>query len=190
MATCLQIITYAMRQARIIGPGKEPKASEADEGLVALQSLYDQWRTNAMFGELEDVYLEEDDTAEEGKRYRLAAGVTLTDATSDYVDESNVTRAPRDLALYESVTSAGVQTAKLYDRTQWVDLIGLEVTDEAPLSGRNPYGLAACLATFGGLATVFGADPDPRTYALAKQFMASIMGKAGSTQDQDGPDYF
>jgi hypothetical protein len=50
MATCLDIITYAMRQARILGAGKDPKAAESEEGMVALQSLYDQWRTAACSG--------------------------------------------------------------------------------------------------------------------------------------------
>jgi hypothetical protein len=56
-ATCLDIITYAMRQARVLGPGKEPKAAEAEEGMVALQSFYDELVQGGMFGRLEDSYL-------------------------------------------------------------------------------------------------------------------------------------
>jgi hypothetical protein len=140
MATCLDIITYAMRQARILGAGKDPKAAESEEGMVALQSLYDQWRTGGMFGRLEDTYLDADDDAFEGKRYYIPAGITLTAATSEYVDADAVLRQPRDLALYETVTSTGTHAAKLYDRTAWVNLLGLTTTDVAPLSGRNAYG--------------------------------------------------
>lgn len=190
MATCLDVITYAMRQARILGMGKEPKAAEEEEGMFALQSLYDEWRTGGMFGGLEDVYLTDDDTAEEGKRY-YTAGFTLTDATSVYVDGLGDTRQPRDMALYETFDGT-TQTAKLYDRTEWVDLLDLTSTDIAPLSGRNAYGLAACLATSGGFTAAFGeaARPTEAVVALARHFIRNIMGKAGSTQDNAGSDYF
>jgi hypothetical protein len=190
MATCLDIITYAMRQSRILGPGKVPKAAEAADGMVALQSLYDQWRTGGMFGQLIDLYLEDNDIALEGYRYRVASGVTLTDATSVYLDEDNETRQPRDLALYEAVTDAGVQTAKLYDRTEWVDLLDLVQGDTAPLSGRNAYGLAACLAVSGGFTAMFGADPPPAVRLLASEFTRNLMSKQGSTQDKLAGEYF
>lgn len=188
MATCLDIITYAMRQNRILSLGKEPKAAEAEEGMFALQSLYDQWRTGAMFGQLEDIYLTSDDTAEEGKRY-YTAGFTLTEPTSVYLDAYGCTRQPRDLAMYESFDGT-TQSAKIYDRTQWVDLLNLSLTDEAPLSGRNAYGLAACLATSGGFIAAFGAEPPAPVIALARHFLTNIMSKQGSTQDNSGSDYF
>jgi hypothetical protein len=160
VSTCLEIITYAMRQCRILGMGKDPKAAESEEGMIALQSMYDEWRTGGMFGTLEDIYLTSDDTAEEGKRY-YTAGYTLTAPTSVYVDSFGDTRQPRDIAVYETFDGS-TQTAKIYDRTEWVDLLGLVTTDVAPLSGRNAYGLAACLATSGGFVSAFGAEPGPR----------------------------
>lgn len=188
MATCLEIITYAMRQARILGMGKDPKAAESEEGMVALQSLYDEWRTGGMFGQLEDVYLDSDDTAEEGKRY-YTDGYTLTVPTSEYVDSLGDTRQPRDLAMYESFDGT-TQTAKLYDRTEWVDLLNLSESDVAPLSGRNAYGLAACLSTSGGFISAFGAEPSQSTIALARHFLRNVMSKIGSTQDRSTADYF
>lgn len=190
MATCLDIITYAMRQSRILAPGKEPKANEAEEGLVALQSMYDGWRTGGMFGSLEDVYLDGDDIAEEGVRYFIPTGITLTAATSVYLDSNEVTRQPRDLALYETLTQAGTQEAKLYDRTAWVDLLGLELSDDAPLSGRDAYGLAACLATSGGFTSMFGVEPTQATIAKARDFKRSLSSKIGSTQDKSSGSYF
>lgn len=187
-ATCSDIITYAMRQARILGLGKEPKAAETEEGMVALQSLYDEWRTGGMFGRLEDVYLSSDDTAEEGKRY-YTAGYTLTAPTSVYLDSFGDTRQPRDLSLYESFDGT-TQTAKLYDRTAWVDLLDLETTDIAPLSGRGAYGLAACLATSGGFVAAFGAEPSEPVAALARHFRRNLISKVGSTRDETGGDYF
>ena len=82
MATCLDIITHALKLSKVLSSGEEPTADESRDGLVALQSLYDQWRTGGMFGELCDYTLEVDETAEEGMRYYVPAGLTLTDATS------------------------------------------------------------------------------------------------------------
>lgn len=189
-ATCLDIITYAMRQARVLSLGKEPKANETADGLVALQSLYDEWRTGGMFGTLEDVYLDGDDTAQEGMRYYVPAGFTLTEPTSEYLDSTEVIRQPRDLSLYEALTSTGTHTAKLYDRTEWVSLLGLELTDTAPLSSRNAYGLAACLATSGGFIAMFGGDPSPAVVGLARNFLRNVMSKFGSTQDKIPAEYF
>jgi hypothetical protein len=209
-ATCLDVVTYAMRQARVLGIGRAPKGAEAEEGMAALQSLYDQLRTGGMFGKLRDVYLTSDATAQEGRRYYVPAGVTLTDATNDYVPQSGVCdydlnsdndpssyatddcsdygyyggsiRQPRDLALYEVVKSDGTQTAKLYDRTQWVDRLDLQLTDIAPLSGRGVYGLAAALCITGGFTAAFGGEPSPAVIQLAANFTGSLIGKAGSSQ--------
>lgn len=189
MATCLSIITTAMKQCRILPSGGTPSAAETADGMIALQSLYDDWRTGGMFGTLDDVYLDADDTAEEGKRYYIPSGITLTAATSAYVDKCGVTRQPRDMALYETFDGT-TQEAKFYDRTAWVDLLDLASSDVAPLSGRNADGLAACLATSGGFMDLFGAEPGPGTVALAKHFLRNVMSKAGSTQDDAGTDYF
>lgn len=190
MASCLDTVTHALILRKVIGVGKEPKPAEAALGMVALQSLYDQWRTGGMFGTLEDVYLEESDTAEEGKRYFVPTGLTLTAPTSVYEDADGNTRQPRDLALYEAVTQAGVQTAKLYDRTAWVDLLDLELSETAPLSGRNALGLAACLATSGGFVAAFGGEAGPDVVYLARHFLRNVMSKMGSTQDKLTNDYF
>ena len=189
-STCLDIITDAMIMSRVLGIGKEPKAAEASRGMRALQSMYDEWRTGGMFGTLEDVYMTEDDVAEEGKRYFIPTGFTLTAPTSVYTDSLGDTRQPRDMALYETLTQAGVQTAKLYDRTEWVDLLDLELSDIAPLSARNSDGLAACLATSGGFVAAFGAQVPEQVIALARHFRRNIISKAGSTQDHSGSDFF
>jgi hypothetical protein len=207
MATCLDIITLAMKQCRVLPAGGTPSGSETDDGMTALQSLYDDWRTGGMFGHLCDEYLTEDTDAQEGKRYYVPSGITLTHATSEYVPDSGGatygdygmgcecgstgdTRQPRDMALYEVLESDGTQTARLYDRTGWVDLLDLDATDIAPLSARGANGLAACLATSGGFADLFGAQPGPGTVAVARHFLRNVMGKVGSTQDSAGAEYF
>jgi hypothetical protein len=191
-ASCLDIITYAMRQARVIGPGKEPKDAEAEEGLAALQSFYDEMVNGGMFGRLEDSYLTSDDTAEEGKRYLLASGVTLTEPTTIAAEDSadGIARQPRDLSLYESVTSTGTRSVRLYDRSAWVDLINLELTDVAPLSDRGAYGLAAALASSGGFIDMFGAQLSPAVLARGKRFLSNLSYKLGSTRDRLPGEYF
>lgn len=192
MATCLDVITTALKLGRIIPAGEQPEADEAADGMVCLQSLYDHWRIGGMFGSLVDTYLTGDDTAKEGKRYFIPVGMTLADATSIYTDDCGNTRQPRDLALYETLSEAGEHAAKLYDRTAWVDLLGLKVTDEAPLASRGLVGLAACLATSGAFAAMFGdtATMNPDVRGNARDFLRDLSSKAGSTQDNAGADYF
>lgn len=189
MATCLDVITSAMKLAKILRSGGVPSASETADGMACLQSLYDEWRVGGMFGSLTDVYLTQDDTAEEGKRYYVPAGITLTAATNDY-DERGTTRQPRDLAMYEVLDSDGTQTVKLYDRTGWVDLLGLASSDTAPLSNRGQMGLAACLAISGAFVSMFGGAVDQPTVMLAGQFLKALANKAGTTQDDAGASFF
>jgi hypothetical protein len=192
MATCLEVITYAMRQSKVLGPGKEAKAAEAEEGLVALQSFYDELVAGGMFGRLEDVYLTFSDIAKEGGRFLLAAGVVLTEPAIIAAEDSadGVARQPRDLSLYESLTAGGTRTVRLYDRTGWVSLLNLGLSDIAPLSGRGAYGLAAALATSGGFIDMFGAQPGPIVLGRATRFLSGITHKFGSTRDRATPDYF
>jgi hypothetical protein len=192
MTTCRDVITYALRMTKVIRSGGTPTSSEASDGMVALQSFYDQLVANGMFGRLEDVYLEEDDTALEGKRYFVPTGITLTAATSVFEAEDGATRQPRDLALYESLTQAGVRSVQLYDRTAWVEMTGLELSDDAPLASRGAFALAAAFALSGGFAAMFGsaARIEPDTRMLGAKFMGGLSYKLGSTQDRRAAVYF
>ena len=193
-STCLDVITSALKLARVLPSGGTPSASETTDGLACLQSLYGEMVAAAMFGRLEDVYLTADDTAEEGKRYRLAAGITLTEPTTISAEDSSTgeERAVRDLALYEKVDSTGTRTVRLYDRTGWVNLLGLASSDIAPLESRGAMGLAALLATSGAFCAMFGdtATLNPDVRALANRFRASLSYKLGSTQDRRKAEYF
>ncbi len=190
MATCLDVITYALKLTKVLASGATPSAAETTDGLACLQSMYDEWRNQGMFGRLEDVYLDASDTAEEGKRYYIPAAYTLTAATSVYIDAAGETRQPRDLAMYESLTAAGTQTVKLYDRTEWVNMLGLLSSDTAPLSKRGAMGLAACLALRGAFVAMFGGEVSEPTVRMASHFIKSLMAKGGSTQDSAASDYF
>ena len=191
MATCRDIITDALKLARAISPGEAPTSDEANDGLTCLQSLYDSWVHSGMFGTLEDVTLEENDAAEEGKRYFVPTGLTLTAATSEY-DDNGTIRQPYDLSIYESLTEAGTRSVKLYDRTEWVELTGLSLSSTAPLSSRDRMGLAACLATNGAFGAMFSdtATTNPDVRVAARRFLGSIIGKQGSTQATRTSDYY
>lgn len=202
-ATCLDIITDAMKLAGILRSGGSPKAAEADDGMVCLQALYDEWIAGGMFGKLTNCYLTADTDAQEGYRYYVPAGVTLTAATNDYVPQYGdsysecdyasgigYTRQPRDLALYEVVDSTGSRSVKLYDRTQWVDLLDLTTASISPLASRGRTGLAAALATSGAFLAMFGVTPNPATVVKARQFTGNLMNKSGSTQDDPPGTYY
>jgi hypothetical protein len=193
-STCLDVITSALKLARVLRSGGTPSASETADGLSCLQSLYDSAVADGMFGKLEDIYLTADDTAQERKRYRLAAGVSLTEPATIAAEDSadGDERPVRDLAVYEKVDSTGVRTVRLYDRTGWVDLLGLASGDIAPLESRGAMGLAAWLATSGAFCAIFGdtASMNPDVRALATRFKASLSYKLGSSQDRRKAEYF
>lgn len=194
MATCLDVITSALKLAKVLASGGTPSGAETSDGMDCLQSFYDECVANAVFGRLTDSYLTADDTAREGYRYLLASGVTLTEPTlipaEDTVD--GVERQPRDLSLYESVDSDGVRSVRLYDRTAWVDLLNLESSDIAPLSSRGAMGLAACLATSGAFCAMFNdtASMNPDVRGMANRFRTSLCYKQGSTRDRTASEYF
>lgn len=197
MTTVRDVVTLALKQARILAPGDAPSADEADDGLTAFQGMLDQWVNEGLFGKLTDEYLESSDTAKENRRYKLAAGVTLTIPETiqgdggDYGAEGNTTeeRQPFDLAIIESVTSAGVRSVKLRDRYQWVELTGLALGDDAPLADRGAIGLAANLAVF--FTEMFGVGlVGPGTIQQARKFVSALSAKTATTQGDRVAEYF
>jgi len=181
MPTCRDIITYALRQAKVLASGEELSDEEAADGMVALQSLYDLWLSSGMFGRLTDVYASADYEAKERERVTAPSGVAVTIPASVTDDCSGSTRAPWDLSIIETVVD-GVRLVKLYDRTAWVDLLDLELSDEAPLASRSAFGLAAALATSGAFLTMFAGQISRETTALARSFTTALSLKLGSTQ--------
>ena len=195
MATVREVVTLALRQGRVIGTNGTATAAEAARGLEAFQAQLDQWVADGMFGTLDDIYLEASATAKENKRYLLKAAVTLTMPSiitgdgGDYGEDGNTSeRQPYDLSVVESVTSAGVRTVKLWDRTAWVDLLSLTLDSTAPLSTRGLSGLAACIAR--SYCEMFGRELGPNTARLAAQFEGSLSRKFGSTRPVPTGVYF
>lgn len=187
MATVRDVVTLALRQARVIGIGREPRATEADAGLQAFQAMLDMWIANGMFGRLTDRYKTGNYTAEEGERITAPTAITVTIPTTFDDDENGGTRAPRDLALIETVLN-GTRAVKLYDRTAWVDLLGLTLNSTAPLAERGVTGLAACVAQT--YAEMFGAQLMPNTARLAMTFQGMIARKFGTERPKAAAVYY
>jgi hypothetical protein len=189
MATCRDIITYAMRQAKVLPSGGSPRAKEMADGIVALQSLYDGWVATGMFGRLTDRYESADYTAEEGQRIIAPAGVTITVPETIDSDPTSDERAPRDLSVIETLID-GTRTVWLWDRAGWVSLLDLDENDDAPLASRGAWGLAATLAVSGAFITMFGGELTDDIRMAALRFQNGVAAKFGSTQTPIASEYY
>lgn len=180
MATCRDIVARALRMSGIVRHGRDPKASELDEGMFALQGLYDAWFTGGMFGRLEDYQSEDDYDARAGQRIFVTSGiVTLPVNERDY--------PIRDLAAIEINDVTG-RKAYVWDRQAWVRVDALEPSDEAPLSNRGAEGLAACLATW--IVEDYGETPTPMVMAKAGSYKTNLRLQFGSEQEPVPGQYF
>lgn len=190
MTTCSEIITLALRQVRVLGSGRDARAAEGADGLVALQGMFDAWVANGMFGRLTDVYTAVAYTAHENERIRAASSAVVTIPTTfseGGLDGSD--RGPRDLSLIEVYNIvAATRQVSLFDRNAWVRIEALALADTCPLANRGASGLAACLAET--WADMFGAEVGSGVRRLAASFRTGLSLKLGSTRDSVGADYF
>ena len=190
MATCADIVTYAMRQTKVLGSGKNPTAAEAADGLVAIQSFYDLMVADGLFGRLVDKYQTDDYEALEFDRVTAPAGVSVTFPSTLDDNELGGSRVPRDLAIIETVID-GTRVVKIWDRTAWVELTNLLGADDAPLANRGAWALGAAFAISGTFIAMFGesADVTPSVAALGNRFMGSLSAKQ-TTQERDVAVYY
>lgn len=185
MATVRDIVTLALKQARVIGIGQTAPDPLASQGLTAFQTMFDMWVINGMFGRLTDLYKTANYEAKEGERITAPTGVVITLPAT--IDDCGGERAPRDLSLVEYSIN-GVRSVKLYDRTAWVDLLGFTLGTAAPLAERGQGGLASCTARV--FCEMFGREMLPYTARQAAMFEGALSSKFGTTQDREGVDYF
>lgn len=190
MTTCRDIITRAYQLAKIIPLGVDPKAKESDLGLEVLQSMFDNWVHDGMFGGLSDVLATQDHTVGEGERVRYSSDYAVTIPTAYAQDGAEGDeRAPYDLSLIETYnTTTATRSVKLWDRNVWVELTGLTLNDAAPLAERGKIGLASCLAV--RLAETFGDDVPSNVIGMAARFTGALSGKVSSTQPAPMAEYF
>ena len=212
MATCNDIVRVAMGRLRQIRAGATPAGIEAEDGMLALQSLYDVWVADGLFGRLNDVLVTASYTANEQDRIVNDVGATITlpltiqpntttyapvwpqdSGTHDYGFASSLPRPPRDLAMVEEITTAAGSTVMaryLYERVQrsWVQINGLLLTDNAPLAMRGMLGLSACLDE--QLADSYGAQVSQATSRDATAFKWGLSAHYDSTRVAGRSDYF
>ncbi|SLK03745.1 hypothetical protein [Novosphingobium mathurense] len=187
MATCRDVVSKAYRLAGIVALGDDPTADEADLGMEALQSMFDTWVSGGMFGRLTDVYKTAAYTALEGERVQTSGSPTITIPTTYAEDgQAGTDRPPYDLALIE-VQDGSTRNRWLYDRSGWVDLVGLTLNSTCPLADRGLNGFAACLAE--EIAGPFGDIP-ARLRLSASGFRQAISYKLGSTRPARTAQYF
>lgn len=180
MATCRDVVTRALRMAKVVPRSDEPDAEELRDGLIVLQSLYDTWLTNGMFGRLKDVYEEGDYEAGEGERVMSTGAITLPSVIDD-------DRKPRDLSAIETFTGS-TRAAYIWDRTAWVSITNLAESATAPLSDRGMNGLAACLAQ--AYCEEFGEPLTSSIVMQAAAFRTGLSFKFGTTRDVVAGSYY
>lgn len=190
--TCRDIITLGLRQAKVIGLTRTPKAHESDIGLDVLQSLYRGWFGAGEFGVLNDVYKAADYTALEQDRVTAETGVTITlpttyEAVSDaYGDVAGQRRAPRELSAIEIIQDGSV-LSYIWERTGWVEINSLTLDANAPLEHYGKGGLAACFAMH--YADTFGTQIGAGTKRLADLFKVSMRTRRVSAGKRLAVDY-
>lgn len=184
MATCRDIITRALQQARIVPLGRQPSDKEAEVGLVALQGIYDGWFANGMFGTLKDVDATGTYEASEGDRVTGATTVTKPTQVDDGCSPTGK-RPPYELSAIVDV-DAGENW--LWSSGAWVNCSGLALGDNAPLSERDREGLSSYLAIY--LAEGFGQSVGPMTAQRGLKFVGSVSHKFGSTQASQAAEFF
>lgn len=177
MTTCREIVTLALRQARIVGIGRTPRASEADEGLKALQSLYDSMFADGPLGPFTDVYATANYTAQENERI-IADGVTIT--IPDTIEDDGETRTPKDLTAVIVITDT-TQKNYVFSLGRWQVCDALTLDSTAPLANRDVTGLAALLAL--QYSEMFGASLPPKTERRAYQFKGALSHKFATKRD-------
>lgn len=182
MTTCRDTVTLALRQARVVGIGRAPRDSEAAEGMIALQSLYDGMFADGPLGPFTDVYATEDYTAQENERI-VADNATIT--IPDTIEEDGVTRTPKDLSAVIVITDT-TQKNYVFSLGRWQVCDALTLDDDAPLANRDATGLAALLAI--QYAEMFGAQLPPATTQRGMRFKGNISHKFST--DRGEVEYF
>ncbi len=207
MTTCRQVINGALRKCRVIGSGDTPTADEANDALTSLQSLYDGWANYGVFGRLTDVIATESGPAREYTRVRYTTGLTITLPTEvtptnydygfpmdpyDYgFNSSSEPRPPLNRAQIVLVNmDTQARSVNLYDANKgiWIDLLGIGLDDDAPLSELDADGLSAVLAA--DIADDFGATVSGSTQRKAGMFQSLLSHRFDATRRETQTEYY
>lgn len=189
---CLDVISRAMRRIGVLAAGELPRDLEAADALDTLTGIYARLITEGAVGEIHSRNLAGQITAGENQRIILAdtsSVVTLPETVPENYPSSSFD--PCD-ELYGSLFSIGsrpirdgavvvivnhvTKTIETFIRDGqaniWVDIDNLDLTSPAPLSRRDPNGLACMLAI--ELADEYGQQPSAMTMANAARWQMGI----------------
>lgn len=169
--TCSDIIARALRMAKVVGIGDTPTASEEDEGMIVLLSIYQRLADTALATD-STRYETDDYEADEGERVYCTGTVTLPTT----IDDGN-TRLPHDLAAiqYQDENTSSAWRTYVSDKGTWTRIDNLTESSTAPFADRNREGLSALVAT--ELAGTFGKDVTPDIAMKARRFQSQMQPK-------------
>jgi hypothetical protein len=159
MKTMRQLITRAARLATIHGGAgmRVLPAEMVADGLESALGMYSGFIGNGLFGPITDVLIEEAYEAGENERIVNSTTDDLDITLPITITECGVDRSPEDRAF---VIISGVDPLfYVYDAdvADWVEIGGLTLDSDAPLSGRFATGLSALLAVH--MLSEYGIEP-------------------------------
>ncbi|MGL4404893.1 MAG: hypothetical protein ACRCT6_03975, partial [Notoacmeibacter sp.] len=200
MASCLTIVNSALRKLGVLASGREARPVDRDDAFQQLVDLYRQLVSQGAFGRLRDVIPQADYTAFGNERifrnHSATLQITLPETVANWqywndryifgiypnepsqATQSTSVATPRDCSVVSIIDAfvPGVYDF-IYDGQvkQWQGLYDLSITSEAPLSFRDPQGLAAMLAV--QMADETSGEIGPSTLRQAQSFMTQLTSR-------------
>jgi hypothetical protein len=147
-------------------------AEDAADTLEAAKGMYRGFIGNGMFGPTTDVLIEDDYEAGENERIVNSSADDVTITLPLNITECGVDRTPEDRAF---VIIAGADPLYyIYDAdvADWVEIGGLTLDSNAPLSGRFETGLASLLAVH--ILSEYGMEPSAILADMARTAHAAM----------------
>ena len=192
---CLEVISRAMRRIGVLASGELPRDVEAGDALDTLSGIYARLITEGAFGEIHSFNASASMTAGENQRIILSdpnTVITLPETVANHYPcdgsfggdlygepcafaQSNGTRPVRDGAVV-IIANHVTNTIQTFIRDGqaniWLDIDNLDLTSPAPLSRRDPTGLACYLAI--EIADEYGQQPSAMTTMNAARWQMGI----------------
>jgi hypothetical protein len=201
VTSCLSVVNSALRKVGVLASGREARAVDRDDTFEHLKNLYRMLITAGTFGRLRDVIPLADYTAYGNERiFRnsdATLAITLPETVRNYtfwnpysifgiypvepvpsVATNRDVTTPRDCSVVTIIDAFIPGTFDfIYDgqTKTWQGLYDLSLTDEAPLSFRDPQGLSAMLAM--SIVDEFSGALGPMTVEQAKMFRSGLTSR-------------
>jgi hypothetical protein len=189
MTTCTDVVSIALRKLSLTFSGNVPTSSELSDGISSLQSMYDGWVAQNVFGRLNPVRVSVDYSAKEQDQVVKTTALTVTLPVS--VSEDGYERLPKDLSCVRIVSEVDTNVAThIFDvfTARWVRIDNLAPTDDAPLANRGKDGLASCLALY--IASEYGISTPAAVALTAGRFMRSLTHRSMQSVESVAQVYF